>query len=311
MQNLSYTKSVTLTEELSKIDELRKELLLYPLSPVEELQLQWEAELERIHYLLALNGIAVSKEHIQSFLTPIGTKTPHPHENLILSFKKAHDYLYHHWLVTKKSVTTDDLIVFYNEIFKGTFQIDTNTLETSLRYIQVNPEHPVIQAALAQILILTLNPFSDYNEQFSQLVFLLFLYKYGYDMKRLPIYAQYFYHNISSYKDLILKTTRQQNVTMWLEYVASAVIHQLQKTVQMLKSNREEISFNQDMFDLNDRQHAILTLFSMPDAKITNKIVQRKFKVSQITASRDLAKLSSLGIIFSIGKGRSTYYTKV
>ena len=297
-------------EKLDKIDELRKEIVLYPLSPIEELQLQWGAELDRIHYSLALNGIVVTKEHISTFLTPM-TKTVHPHDGLILSFKKACDYLFRYWLVTKKSVTAKDLIAFYNAVFKGTFQINIDTLEAGLQYIQVNSEHPIIQAGLAQILILTLNPFSDYNEQFSQLVFLLFLYKYGYDMKRLPVYAQYLYHNLSSYKDLILKTTRQQNVTMWLEYVASAVIHQLQKTVQMLKSNREEVSFNQDVFDLNDRQHAILTLFLQPGVKITNKIIQAKFNVSQITASRDLAKLSQLGMIFPMGKGRSTSYVKI
>ncbi len=44
---------------------------------------------------------------------------------------------------------------------------------------------------------------------------------------------------------------------------------------------------------------------------ITNKKVQKLFKVSQITASRDLAKLASVGLLFTHGKGRSVYYTKV
>lgn len=311
MQNLSYTKSVTLTEQLTKIDELRSQLLLTPLSPVDELACQWEAELSLIHYSMALNGVVVDKDHIETYLTPIGNKKPNPHEDLILSFKNAYDYLYHHWLVSSEPVTTTALIDFYNLIFKGRFQIDEKTFETSLKYIQVNPEHPVIQAALAQILILTLNPFSENNEQFSQLVFLLFLYKYGYDMRRMPTYVEYFYHNLASYKDLIAKISRQQNVTLWLEYIASVVISQLQKTVTHLKSRREISSFNQELFTLNDRQKGILSLFSQPGFKISNKMVQRKFKVSQITASRDLAKLTALGAVFPLGKGRSTYYTKV
>jgi len=35
------------------------------------------------------------------------------------------------------------------------------------------------------------------------------------------------------------------------------------------------------------------------------------FKVSQITASRDLSKLGALGLLFIHGKGRSVYYTKI
>ncbi|MCX6732604.1 MAG: hypothetical protein NTV98_03635 [Candidatus Roizmanbacteria bacterium] len=54
-----------------------------------------------------------------------------------------------------------------------------------------------------------------------------------------------------------------------------------------------------------------MNLFSTPGAKVSNRMVQKKFKVSQITASRDLAKLADSGLIFAIGKGRSTYYTKV
>lgn len=311
MLALSYTKSSALTEQLHMIDQLRTKILLFPLSPVHELQAQWEAQLTYIHYFFLLDGVIVSKEHIQACLTPISAKNNHIHNDSIVSFKKAFDYLYHHWLVRTNAVTAKTLIEFYNKIFKGTFQINETALETSLQYIQVNHEHPLIQAALAQILILTLNPFSKNNEQFSQLVFLLFLYKYGYDMRRLPVYLEYFYQNIPSYNDRILQASRQQNITPWLEYVGGAVNNQLQETLQRLESNHEETSLSGNMFDLNDRQRSILTLFHNPQVKITNKIVQRTFKVSQITASRDLAKLSQLGAIFPMGKGRSTYYTKV
>lgn len=312
MQNLSYTKSVGLTEQLHKIDDLRRELLLIPLSPMDELALQWEAQLSLIHYLLGLGGVMVEKDHIKEYLSPLGQKQPHPHQALIESYKHAHDYLYHNWLVTSKPVTAEALSDFYQAIYNTPPPLTDDTLNTSLRYIQVNPEHPVIQAALAQILILTTSPFGENSEQFAQLILLLFLYKYGYDMRRMPVLAAFFYRDIVNYKNMVIQTSRQQNVTAWLEYVSQGVIDELQKTLTLLHSPREQmLNAGKELFELNERQQAIIALFNQPGVKVSNKTVQRKFKVSQITASRDLAKLTTLGIVFPIGKGRSTYYTKV
>lgn len=64
-------------------------------------------------------------------------------------------------------------------------------------------------------------------------------------------------------------------------------------------------------FELNDRQKSILNMLDQPTASITNRLTQKAYKVSQITASRDLAKLTTLGFLFSHGKGRSVYYTRV
>ncbi len=67
----------------------------------------------------------------------------------------------------------------------------------------------------------------------------------------------------------------------------------------------------QSYFELNDRQTSILNMLDLPQGSITNRKIQKAYKVSQITASRDLAKLTTLGFLFSHGKGRSVYYTKV
>ena len=64
-------------------------------------------------------------------------------------------------------------------------------------------------------------------------------------------------------------------------------------------------------WQLNDRQKSILGFLENPDATITNKRVRSLFKISQITASRDLTKLANLGLLFAHGKGRSVFYTKV
>ncbi|OGK57462.1 hypothetical protein A3H83_03340 [Candidatus Roizmanbacteria bacterium RIFCSPLOWO2_02_FULL_39_8] len=68
--------------------------------------------------------------------------------------------------------------------------------------------------------------------------------------------------------------------------------------------------FSTRLLSLNSRQREIIQMLEDPKSRITNKQVQKKFSVSQITASRDLAKLTIVGVLFSHGKGRSTWYSK-
>jgi DNA-binding transcriptional ArsR family regulator len=313
MKSLSYTRSITLTSSIQKLDELHKQLLLIPLSPANELQIQWESANQKIQYLLALGGRSVAPTQISDHLLHLNQKSAIPYSGEIDSYRIAFDYLYHHWLVNPKVVEPSDLGEFFQSIFpKETFTGDEAELKASLQYIQINPEHPIIQASLAQILILSLSPYSAYNEQFAHLVFLLFMYKYGYDMRRLPVYEEQYVLDITNYKNMILQSNRLDNVTPWLEYVCERAVIAVQKTVSMVQQQKHNYQrTSENLFSLNERQEHIMNLFSVPGAKISNRVIQKKCKVSQITASRDLAKLADSGLIFAIGKGRSTYYTKV
>lgn len=313
MKSLSYTRSTTLTSSIQTLDELHKQLLLIPLSPQNELQLQWDSSNMKIQYLLALGGRTVSSVQIGEHLLHLDQKNIIPFKSEIESYRIAFDYLYHHWLVNPKVVEPGDLLEYYQTMFpKETLTGDETELKASLQYIQINPEHPIIQASLAQILILSLSPFSAYNEQFSHLVFLLFMYKYGYDMRRLPIYEEQYVQDLTNYKNMILQSNRLENVTPWLEYVCQRAIIAIQKSVDTVQQQENIPARSRaQLFSLNERQHVVMNLFNSPGAKITNRAIQKKCKVSQITASRDLAKLADSGLIFALGKGRSTYYTKV
>jgi hypothetical protein len=311
MQNFTYTKTASLTEAISHIDNLRTQLLLYPLSPADELKLQWEATLNRIYFEIALQGSLIPVEQINSYLSPLGSKIPHPLSNLIINLKHSYDYLYHNWIVNDNPVTIHVLADFYAHGLKGVVEKTDEEIINSLKYIQINPEHPIIQASLVELLILRSSLFNEYNEQFAHLTFNLFLYKNGYDMRRLVVFEEYHYRNLLQYKDMIMKLNRLPNITPWLEYCAKGIIESLEKTLQYVKSSREKATWKDGLFELADRQKSILNLFIQPNVKITNRMVQRKFRVSQITASRDLSKLSALGLIFALGKGRNTYYTKV
>ncbi len=310
MKSLSYTRSLMLTSSIQTLDELHKQLLLIPLSPQSELQLQWESGILKIHHLLALGGRVVSVSQLNNYFLH-NNKDPLPFITEIESYRHALDFLYHHWLVNQKTVEPNDLLEFYQTIFpKETLIGDESELKASLQYIQINPEHPIIQASLAQILILSLSPFSAFNEQFAHMVFLLFMYKYGYDFRRLPVYEEQYVLDITNYKNMILQSNRLENVTSWLEYVCQRSLTAVQKSVLLVQEKQRAPRIHPS-FTLNERQEHIMNLFAVPGAKISNRVIQKKCKVSQITASRDLAKLADSGLIFAVGKGRSTYYTKV
>lgn len=313
MKSLSYTRSVILTSSIQTLDELHKQLLLIPLSPQNELQLQWIGSNLKIQYLLALGGRTLTSQQINDYLLHLGQKSSIPFTDEIESYRRAFDYLYHHWLVNTKMVEVSDILEFFQTVFpKETLTGDEGELKASLQYIQINPEHPIIQASLAQILILSLSPFSAYNEQFSHLIFLMFMYKYGYDMRRLPVYEEQYVLDLTNYKNMILQSNRLENVTPWLEYVSGRAISAIQKTISLVQQQKNlPQPKTSTLFSLNERQELIMNMFSVPGIKISNRMIQKKCKVSQITASRDLAKLADSGLIFAIGKGRSTYYTKV
>lgn len=100
------------------------------------------------------------------------------------------------------------------------------------------------------------------------------------------------------------------NITSWLEYYIKLLAGQLEGTyAQMQKATPQQE--HEGIGKLNERQKTIMTLLDDPKAVITNRTVQKIFHISQITASRDLTKLTSLGLLFTQGKGRSVRYTRV
>jgi predicted HTH transcriptional regulator len=80
-------------------------------------------------------------------------------------------------------------------------------------------------------------------------------------------------------------------------------------TIKEIKS-LAYVGSNPPTYQLSLRQKQILSLAEPPNTLVSNKLVQDTFRISQITASRDLAKLASLGLLIPHGHGRSTSYSK-
>lgn len=313
MISLSYNLSENLRESLRKIEILRARILLAPIPPDTELRLRWEAFISRTYWSLVIHETSLTKSEVVKLLSNIypSKRKLNEAEQEVLYYKNALDYISWVWLVSPRNITAK-VIIDLNEISSaGILRSPESELKKPLDYLAASSEHPVIQAAIAQIALLNLNGFSRGNGRTARLTSYLFLYKFGYDFRGFLCLDEYFKRDFMSYRENIKRVLAGGNITFWLEFFAQALEHQLEKAFDDITQQKTHTDLKQSFFDLNDRQKGILSLLSEPEVVISNKKVQKMFKVSQITASRDLSKLATLGLLFTHGKGRSVYYTRV
>jgi len=313
MIDLSYNLSSNIKQDLDKIENLRAKILLTPLSLNTELKLKWSAIVNKIYWSLLLDGAIINKSEIIKTLSTVSQKETHA-VNLqkeILGYKKALDYINYEWLVSSKKINSKTIINLHDLASNGTLKTTESSLKQILEYIQSGSEHPIIQMAIAHIAILNLNGFSAGNGKISRLTTYLFLSKYGYDFRGLLCLDEYLKRDIVSYESNIKAVSDGGSLTLWIEYFTKGIIVQLEKALTDILSEKYSPDLKKDFFELNDRQKEILSILGQPGTNISNKKVQKMFKVSQITASRDLSKLGALGLLFIHGKGRSVYYTKI
>lgn len=315
MISLSYNLSPLLKDRLDRADSFRKEILLTPTPPSLKLKIQWDTIVNRIHHSLILSSEEIKKTDVIKALTSYGTdsdKITNPVLQNVINYKKALDNIYHNWLVSRKNVTVRDILILYDTICNGKLIIPSLSFQEILDYIQAHEEHPIIQAGLASIGVLKTQPFSEDNEKFSRLVPYLFFYKYGYDVQGFLEPEGVWIDNKEGYLDSLKIGVNAASVTIWLEFFANSVVLALESVYKSIKSKSSESWERSDSSSrLNDRQRNILSLIDQPGSTVTNQKVQKKYNVSQITASRDLSRLTSLGLLFHHGKGRSVYYTRV
>ena len=318
MAILNYNLSTNLQGMLTEISSLRSKLLLTPISPAIEIRYRWEATLSKIYWSLTLSNSPLSKVDITKLIAYPTKKRLTEFQKEAVEYKNALDYIKQNWILSGKTVSLKTIRVLYDLALKPTLGPGLADLEKRgkeverlLNYLQTGSENPIVAAGIAQIEFEFISPFKDKNERMARLLSQLFLYKNGYDMRGMMIFEE-FYRNdliaLRSAKESILKSN---NLTLWLEYFAYGIIVQLKRALETIEEQKFKTELPSTYWKLNERQKSILNLMENPEIKITNKDVQREFKISQITASRDLAKLTNLGLLLSHGKGRSVYYTRV
>lgn len=258
-----------------------------------------------------MEDIDIAKQEIPALLSTNGKKSKDPTGQLIRQYKEALDYIYFEWLASPEPVNLETIVTLYGIISNERIRISTYDFERGLQYAQIKPEHPLVQAAIMHMVIHSFQPFEKHTELLSQLLFNLVLYKYGHDSRGYVVMEEYFCQQRTEYKEVITLALKQNNVTAWLEFVINGYHQQMEHTVQYVRSLiKQGANVNDSFFVLTDRQKGIMATLDEPGSRITNQKVQKLFHISQITASRELAKLAELGLLFPVGRGRSTAYTK-
>ena len=319
MLNLSYNLSPILKDRLQKIDLIRRDILMIPLSPKIELQMRWDAMVNRTYNSLVLANNPLTKPEMVSILTSriIFKKDKNkrklsPDEENVVLYKKALNHISQHWLVPEKNVTVKDVLILYDIFCKGSLRLPASRIQEALDYVQAHEDHPVIQAGVVGLGIVRIQPFSQGNGRLSRLLSYVFLYKNGYDIRGLIEFEKTWIQDKQTYLEAIKIALEVTSITLWLEYFSNSVLISLNQAYKKIQdSTPENLDVHSSFWNISDRQKSILSLIDQPGLSITNRDVQKQFKVSQITASRDLSKLTDLGLLFTHGKGRSVYYTKV
>ncbi|MEK7526679.1 MAG: Fic family protein [Patescibacteria group bacterium] len=319
MQSLAYTYTKNINDLLAGIEKLRATIHLYPLNSENEIERQWEQMLERIYWSLSLtNYSTISKSQILEIINNDKKERFRDVEKDILNYKKALDYIKENWYVSGEEITSQTIKHLYiisclPTAFKpkDNFETIKPGLENVLVYLQKGQEHPLIQAAIAHFQILRSIPFEYGTGRVSRLAVYLFLYKYGYDFRGLLTFEDGIKKNISLYKRTLSQADNLNTSTYWLEYFLQIIFDSLADKLQLLKQNSYNTSFPNKYWQITKRQKEIIRILSQPGTQVSNKDVQKKFTVSQITASRDLSKLTKLGLLFAHGKGRAITYIRV
>ena len=324
MLNISYNISPRLRECLAKIEILRRQILLAPISPSTELKLRWEATLNRTYASLKLSGNSLKKNEMLKLLSEITHKKVTGEQKEVLGYKKALDEISRNWPGKDAHVQAKDIVELHRLIGNGRLRVPMSGLQHLLDYLQARPtspaselaggrarsENPIIQAGIVFIELGKMQLFIQANKQIANLASFIFLCQFGYDFRRFLAYEKQWIEdaNFGENHEQAMSAT---NLTLWLEYFASCILKQAESISQSLEKPRAILDLRESFWRLNERQKSILSFLDFPQATITNRQIQKRFKTSQITASRDLAKLTNLGFLFSHGRGRSVYYTKI
>jgi Fic family protein len=325
IQVYPYNISPKIKVSLDSISRLRTKILLQPLSRMQELQLKWNNKVSKIHWSLAIAGGNLTRPQIAKVLSKKDRVVQKQNmsdfttdELEVINYNNALEYIDYSWYVTNERVTANTIIDLYKtssepklKSVPSKFKGSEADIEQFLDYLQNGSEDPVIQSAIAQIILRLISPFENFNGKITRLLSYLFLYKYGLDFRGVLVMDEYIRRDIVAYRNAVDSASTTHNFTTWLEYYTDGMATQLEKSLEIIRSPIASLGVSKNFWQLNSRQKEIVNLLENPEESITNRDVQKRFKISQITASRDLTTLTKMGLLLPRGKGRSVYYMRV
>lgn len=313
---IAYTFSSAIQEQTREIDQYRQHILALPLSPRKEIELRYTATIRRILIVLREAAIPMTTTELTRLFAN-APKRPHPIEREALLYRQALSYLREEWTGSTRSVSVASLEILMhvslsltsNSIFR-TIRDSARDLKRLFVYTEAKSDHPILIAGVTHAVIACSLLHERSHGRMAYLTSSLILAKYGYDCRGMLNVEEALVRDRHAYAHALTSIQRLGQMTVWLEYYTRATLDAYTALLEKIgKTTSRYMSLIPPLTTLNDRQKEIIMLLDAPVAKITNREVQKRFRISQITASRDLTKLVSYGFLISSGKGRSVYYT--
>jgi len=278
--------------------------------------LRHNATMERILVSLRQARIPMTAPELTRLLRT-QPKRPHPIEREALQYRQAFAYLREEWTGVAKPITLASIeVLMYVALRLPSARIsrimanNTADLNQLLTYIETKSDHPILIAGVTHAALSHSRLHKETDGHMTLLISSLIFNKFGYDCRGMVAPESILFADTKAYDYALSSAAVYGQMTLWLEYYTHSICSSY---AELLQHMREAIHrpMNKSMLisNLNVRQKNILLLLDMQGATITNRQVQKHFKISQITASRDLARLVSQGFLLSSGKGRSTFYT--
>lgn len=187
-----------------------------------------------------------------------------------------------------------------------------DSLKSTLSYLSPSHEHPIIKSAIIMAVLLHSGLSEKESSLFSTCAIYTMLTVHGYTCR--DLYSPVF--GISSDRDSFTKAlqsiTRSGNLNHWILFICSRIELSLTEALEsVIQSDVSAIPNIKKYSQLSDRQKTILQILEKPGMTVRNSFIQRRFGISQLTASRDLSHLTKLGLISPHGKSRSISYTRI
>lgn len=318
MISIAYTLTPLMQDDLSVIDKLYRNILLTPIPLFVEQQLRWKARCDEIMGSLFLADRSVSLAAITHvFLHP--SRHPTVQEKHVLAYNNALDIIRSDWTGSTKPLTPSHIGAIaliaepsnHKQVMRA-LTASEHAMTKALAYIGSQKDHPIILAGVLYGLLMDTPIGVLTNGLVPRLAFRMILAKYGYDCRAMLTLAPAWSQHSDSHKKARQTIITEETLTNWLAHIIKSAIPFYQELLTAIQSSHAlgTTAIKQFAWRLNEREERILRQLENPEIKITNKTAQRLFRISAVTASRDLARLAALGLILPHGKGRSVYYTK-
>lgn len=168
---------------------------------------------------------------------------------------------------------------------------------------------PVLIAGIAQFQLVHIHPFLDGNGRTARLLSTLYLYRSGYDFKKLFTISEYYDRKRQDYYNAI-QSVRNNNMDMtcWLEYFTKALETQMHE-IQLKGSRAIKLDVLGIELNLSERQKLVLEHFLEREEGFSIQDFELLFpEVNRRSLQRDLSNLIEKGLITQHGIKRAARY---